>query len=231
MSLLLGYASKALADGSFRSSISSGRVDLGETFTFFFLMLGPINILGPFVKMTEPADDRFRRQLAIRATIFSCLALAAAALVGERSLRDYGVSLNVLMLTGGLVLSVVAFQTILQQFRPILSDITGAETVSLDSTVLHLAFPTIITPYGIAAVIIFAAIASNSSTQVAVFLIALSVLLLDLLAMLIARPLLKWLGAPLLILNAVLAIIQLAFGVQIILNSLATIGVFSLRAQ
>jgi hypothetical protein len=34
--------------------------------------------------------------------------------------------------------------------------------------------------------------------------------------MLIARPLLKWLGAPLLILNASLAIIQLAFGVQII---------------
>jgi hypothetical protein len=77
------------------SSISSGRVDLSETFTFFFLMLGPINVLGPFVKMTKRADDRFRRQLAIRATIFSCFALAAAALVGERSLRDYGVSLNV----------------------------------------------------------------------------------------------------------------------------------------
>ena len=88
-------------------------------------MLGPINVLGPFVKMTKRADDRFRRQLAIRATIFSCLALAAAALVGERSLRDYGVSLNVLMLTGGLVLSVVAFQTIFQQFRPVHSDETG----------------------------------------------------------------------------------------------------------
>jgi hypothetical protein len=106
---VLGHAPKALASGTFRSSISSAHVDLGEVFTFLFLMLGPINVLGPFVKMTEGADDRFRRQLAIRATIFSCLALVAAALVGERSLRNYGVSLNVLALTGGLVLSVVAF--------------------------------------------------------------------------------------------------------------------------
>lgn len=86
MSGVLGHAPRALASGSFRSSISSAHVDLGEVFTFLFLMLGPINVLGPFVKMTEGADDRFRRQLAIRATILSCLALATAAVVGERTL-------------------------------------------------------------------------------------------------------------------------------------------------
>jgi len=231
LSVLLGYAPKALASDSFRSSISSAHVDLGEAFTFFFLMLGPINVLGPFVKMTERADDRFRRQLAIRATIFSCLALAAAALVGEKSLRDYGVSLTVLALTVGFVLSAVAFQKILEQFRPVPTEKTAAGTLSVDSAALSLAFPTIITPYGIAVVIIFAAIASDASTRVAIFLLALGVLLLDLLAMLVARPLLKWLGAPLLILNAVLAIIQLAVGVQIVVSALAAIGVFSLRAQ
>ena len=219
------------ASGSFRSSISSAHVDLGEVFTFLFLMLGPINVLGPFVKMTEGADDRFRRQLAIRATILSCLALATAAVVGERTLRDYSVSLNVLALTGGLVLFAVAFQTILEQFRPVAIDRTVAEKLSLDSAVLRLAFPTIVTPYGIAAVIIFIAIAHETSTEVAIFLLAVGVLLLDLVAMLIARPLLKWIGVPLLILNAVLAIVQLAFGVQIILTSLAAIGVFPLRAQ
>jgi len=206
-------------------------VDLGETFTFFFLMLGPINVLRTFAKMTERADDLFRRQLAIRATIFSCLALVAAALVGERSLRNFGVSLNVLMLTAGLVLSVVAFQTIIEQFRPVPIDKTGAGTLSLNSAVLRLAFPIIITPYGIAAVIILAAIASDTSTKAAIFLLALGVLLLDLFAMLIARPILKWLGVLLLILNAVLAIIQLAFGVQIIVTSLASLGVISLRVQ
>jgi multiple antibiotic resistance protein len=228
---VLGRAPRAVASGSFRSSISSAHVDLGEVFTFLFLMLGPINVLGPFVKMTESADDRFRRQLAIRATILSCLALATAAVVGERTLRDYSVSLNVLALTGGLVLSAVAFQTILEQFRPAVIDKTVAENFSLDSAVLRLAFPTIVTPYGIAAVIVFIAIATETSTEFLILFLALGVLMLDLFAMLIARPLLKWLGVPLLILNAVLAIIQLAFGVQIILTSLAAMGVFPLRAQ
>ena len=88
-----------------------------------------MKVLGPFVKMTEGAEDRFRKQLAIRATLFSCLALAAADLFGERNLQNFGVSLNVLMLTGGLVLSAVAFQTILEQFRPVHTDKTGPETV------------------------------------------------------------------------------------------------------
>ena len=75
-------------------------------------------------------------------------------------------------------LLVVAFQTILEQFRPVATDKTGAETLSFDSAVLRLTFPTIITPYGVAAVIILTAIASDTATKFVIFLIALGVLLL-----------------------------------------------------
>jgi multiple antibiotic resistance protein len=183
------------------------------------------------VKMTEDTEDRFRRQLAVRATIFSSFALAAAALIGDKVLQKYGVSLNVLALTGGLVLAAVALQAILEQFRPAPTDKVAVETLPLDSAVLRLAFPTIITPYGIAAVIIFTAIASNTSTKLIVVLLALGVLLLDLFVMLFARSLLRWLGAPLLILGSVLAIIQLAIGVQIIVTNLGALGMFALRSQ
>jgi hypothetical protein len=60
---------------------------------------------------------------------------------------------------------------------------------------------------------------------------ALGVPLLDLIAMLVARPLLKWLGAPLLITGVVLAIIQLALGVKAVLSNLAALGVFALRSS
>jgi len=43
---------------------------------FFFLMLGPFKILGPFAKMTKDIDDASRNALATRAVIFSALALA-----------------------------------------------------------------------------------------------------------------------------------------------------------
>jgi multiple antibiotic resistance protein len=85
LTVILGPVSGAQASESFRSSIASGHVDLGEAFTFFFLMLGPMKILAPFVKMTEGTEDRFRRQLAVRATIFSCVALTAGTLVGEKT--------------------------------------------------------------------------------------------------------------------------------------------------
>jgi multiple antibiotic resistance protein len=225
--VLLAHTPEALASESFRSRFTSGRLDLGAVFTFFFLMLGPIKILGPFVTMTEGADSSFRTRLAIRATIFSCLALLVAALVGESSLESYGVSLNVLALTGGLVLSVVAFPTTLEQFQP--PQKTETEILPLHAAVVRLAFPTIITPYGIAAVIIFTAVASGTSTKLVVIAMALGVLLLDFVAMLFARPLLKWLGAPLLIMGVVLAIIQLALGAQVVLSNLAALGVFTLR--
>lgn len=44
----------------------------GEMFTFFFLMLGPLKILGPFVQLTGQGDTQFVRRLAFRA--FSILA-------------------------------------------------------------------------------------------------------------------------------------------------------------
>jgi multiple antibiotic resistance protein len=122
---------------------------------------------------------------------------------------------------------VVAFQTILEQFQPLQK--TENDILPLDAAVLRLAFPTIITPYGVAALIIFTAVASGTSTKLEVMAIALGVLLLDFVAMLFARPLLKWLGAPLLIMGVVLAIIQLALGVQVVLSNLAALGVFALR--
>jgi multiple antibiotic resistance protein len=229
LAIALAHSLDARASDSFRSSISSGRLDLAEALTFFFLMLGPIQVLAPFVTMTEGVESSFRTQLAIRATIFSCLALAATVPIGERSVENYGVSLNVLALTGGLVLSVVAFQTILEQFQT--DQKAEAETLPLNVAVLRLAFPIIITPYSIAAIIIFTAIASDTSTKIAVTALALGVLLLDLVAMLVACPVLKWLGAPLLIMGVVLAIIQLSLGVQIVLNNLAALGVFALRSS
>jgi multiple antibiotic resistance protein len=88
LATLLGYSTDAQAGDSLRSSISSGRLDLGEAFTFFFLMLGPIKVLAPFVAMTERVESSFRTQLAVRATMFSCLALAVAVLIGEKILDN-----------------------------------------------------------------------------------------------------------------------------------------------
>jgi multiple antibiotic resistance protein len=227
---LSSNASAAATNGLSTSGIAASGLDLSEVFMFFFLMLGPFKIVGPFAKMTKDLDDASRKALATRAIIFSGLALALATLVGEKSLTNYGVSLNVLAIAGGLVLFLVSIKTILAQFDSPETDETVQQPFSPSWAVSPLAFPTIVTPYGIAAVIIFAAVASDFSTKALVVLLAMSVRVLDLLAMLFARPLLKWFGMPLALLGVVLAIIQLAIGLQVIFRALNRMGVVNLQS-
>ena len=52
---------------------------LGEAFTFLFLTLGPLNVIGPFVAMTQGRDTAFKRRLAFRAFIIATIALLVAA--------------------------------------------------------------------------------------------------------------------------------------------------------
>ena len=86
-----------------------------KVFLMLFLMLGPIKILVPFVDMTRGADLTFRRTLARRAILFSAAALALAGVLGRTMLENLAISLPVLALTGGVVLFLVALQTVLQQ--------------------------------------------------------------------------------------------------------------------
>src|SRR5204863_6207888 len=75
-----------------------------KIFLMLFLMLGPIKILVPFVRMTKGADAVFRMRLATRSTLFSVAALTLAGLLGRTMMENFNVSLPVLMLTGGVVL-------------------------------------------------------------------------------------------------------------------------------
>jgi len=203
-------------------------ITMSEMFTFLFLMLGPIKILGPFVRLTRKSDETFAKRLAIRAFLFSCAALAFAAFLGERSMRKYHISVPVLAIAAGIILFLVALQTVMQQF-----DSNGAAhreyEPSMRLAVSPLAFPTIVTPYGVAAVIVFMTLTPDFVTRSEIFGALLVLMLLNLVAMLFAKPALKYAGMPLQLLGTVLGIIQVALGVQIIVAGLRGLGFLSPR--
>jgi multiple antibiotic resistance protein len=82
------------------------------------------------------------------------------------------------------------------------------------------AFPTIVTPYGIASLVVFLALSPDGSKRLAIGAIVLAILLINLISMLITHYVFRFLGIFLQILAAVLGIIQVALGLQIIYNSL-----------
>jgi multiple antibiotic resistance protein len=203
-------------------------VSVGAMLTFFFLLLGPIKILGPFVKLTRGAEPGFCRQLAVRGILLAAGALGAAAVIGEKLLDNFRIGVPVRAKTGGLILFLTALETVLQQFR----GPPGADAkdlpLSLSLAVSPLAFPTIVTPSGIAAVIIFVTLSPDLAGELTIGLLLLVILLLDLLAMLYARAILKWLALPLYLLGAVLGVVQVALGLNVILMNLSRIGVFTM---
>jgi multiple antibiotic resistance protein len=201
-----------------------------KIFVLLFLMLGPIKILAPFVDMTEGTDAVFRRHLAARAVLFSAAALALAGLIGRNILSNFEIPIPVLALTGGLVLFLVALQTVMQQYSgPALRRAERAPP-KLSLAVSPLAYPIVVTPYGIAAIIVFVALAGDDGVLKATIAgVVLGILLLDWLAMLYAHAILKWAGAVLQVTAVVLGVTQIALGLQVIIMSLGMMGVITLR--
>ena len=88
-----------------------------------------------------------------------------------------------------------------------------------------LAFPTIVTPYGIATLIVFLALSPDPQSRLTIGAIVLAIMLLNLIVMILTRHILPVLAVVLPILGAVLGVIQVALGLQIINNSLQALGV------
>jgi multiple antibiotic resistance protein len=200
--------------------ISATSFPIAKIFTVLFLMLGPFKIAGPFAKMTHGADNTLTRKTAFQGIFFSCLALLFAAFMGETFLSNYGIPLPILAPSGGFILLLTALISIIQQFKPSIPHVEEAVPPTLKSAISPLAFPTVVTPYGIAALIVFLAISSDLHNRLVIGVIVLVIMLLNLVIMLITRYVFQILGIFLQIVAAVLGIIQVALGFQVINNSL-----------
>jgi multiple antibiotic resistance protein len=203
-----------------------GTLSLMQVWGFFFLLLGPIKILGPFHRMTAEAEPALRRKLAFRGFLFATCIVLLAGTMGVQALHNYAVPPPVLALTGGLVLFLVALQGLLESFNP-RPRTAPAEPIGLQAAAMPLAYPIIVTPSGIAAVIIYMTLAPGWPDKSAIVGLLLLIMLMNLGAMLFAAPLLRWLGMPLLVLGTVLGVVQAALGLNIMLNALRILGVIA----
>jgi multiple antibiotic resistance protein len=227
------FVAPASAQVAMENMSIAPEISARKIFLMLFLMLGPIKILVPFVRMTKGADAVLRMRLATRSILFSAAALMLAGLLGRSMMENFNVSLPVLMLTGGVVLFLIALQTVLNQALPIGADDREADVEpGLRLAFSPLAFPTIVTSYGIAAVIVFATLVRDDhAAELMVAGIVVAILIMNWLAMLFAGVILKWVGTALQVFAVVLGVAQVALGLQIILHSLAMIGIFAERTH
>ncbi len=201
-------------------------IPLPYIFTVLFLMLGPFKIIGPFVEITSGADAKLSRKIAIQASIYSSLALLIAAFMGQSFLRKYDISIPILSLAGGIILFLVALIAIIQQFHhstPTPED-EKKTAPTLKMALTPLAFPTIVTPYGIATLIVFLALTPDVNSRLIIGIMVFGIMVLNLIFMLVTRfisqKIFQLLGILLLILASVLGVVQVALGLKIISKSI-----------
>ncbi len=196
-------------------------IENSQIFLLLFLMLGPFKVLGPFVKITKNADPVLSRKIALRAILFSIVSLVLAALLGENIMKNYGIPVPILALSAGIILFLVALLNIIQQFNPSEPHADNDKIPSLSVAMNPLAFPVIVTPYGIAAVIVFVSLSPDLNGKLTVLAMVAGIMVLNLIVMLLAKSIFKPITVMILsILGAILGVIQVALGAKIIYNSL-----------
>ena len=202
------------------------RPSAGQVWTFLFLLLGPIKIIAPFASLTRTASPALARGLAWRASLYALAVLGVAALTGVRMLENYRISPAVLELAGALVVFLVALRGLLDQIAGVTPRPgANAPVAGYHLAFSPLAFPVIVTPAGVAAVIVFMDLAPDITAKLLIIGLMLLIMALNLLAMLFASVLLQWAEMPLQVFGAVLGVIQLALGLHIILFALNTLNV------
>jgi multiple antibiotic resistance protein len=199
----------------------------GEIFTIFFVTLGPLKILGPFVQRTHGLDDATVRRIAVRAFVIATIAVVAGGFVGRSLAANWRVSVPAMLIAAGIIFFIVALKQLLEQYEPAQAP-EGAAPLPASPTAaaIRLLFPIVLTPYGIAAVI--AILASSREAQRTEMIVALlvAVMVLNLLAMLFARKILVGFTMVILqVLGAVLGVLQLGLATQFVLSGLERLGV------
>ncbi|HXY31793.1 MAG TPA: MarC family protein [Gemmatimonadaceae bacterium] len=210
------------------SPIENVKIGPSAIFTLAFVTLGPLKVLGPFAQRTHGLGDSAVRKIATRTFLIATMAVIVGGLAGTELLTKWYVSVAALEITAGLIFLLVALNQLMAQYEPASTGAPAPLPSSPTAAALALTFPTVLTPYGIAGVIVLFANSDSIERTLMIIGLLVVVMVLNYLAMLYARRILV--GAVMIVLQvlgAVLAVIQAALAVQFIILGLHGLGVLS----
>ncbi len=128
-------------------------------------------------------------------------------------------------LAGGVIFFLVGLRVVLEQYEP--KHMAPAPLPEAPmAAAMRVAFPLVVTPYGIAALIVLLANSQDTARTTSILAILLGVMILNLLAQLFVRRIMAGMAViALQILGAVLGVLQVALAVEMIVRGLQGIGI------
>ena len=205
---------------------ASALLGLGVVFVLLFITLGPIKILGPFMQLTRDLDEAKMKSIAVRAFVLAVIAVVVGGFAGRILVENWQISVAALTLAGGIMFFLVGLSLVLEQYQPVHTAPAPLPEAPM-AAALRVAFPIVVTPYGIAALIALLVNSPDAARTAGILAILIGVMVVNLLAMLYARRIMGGvIVLALQIVGSVLAVLQVALAVQMILRGLHDLGVF-----
>ena len=199
---------------------------LGAVFTLFFVTLGPFKLLGPFAQQTQELSSAALRGIAVRAFVVGLAAVIVGGYLGTTLAAKWNVSTAAIEIAAGLILLLVAARLVMAPYEP--PPVLPPLPPSRMAATLRLTFPLVVTPYGVAGLIAVLDLTTDGKSVATVYALLVVVMLLNLLAMLFVREIMR--GPVLLVLQvlgAVLGVLQFALAIQIIIRGLRDLNILS----
>jgi multiple antibiotic resistance protein len=195
---------------------------LSSVFTIMFIMLGPIKLLAPYAQATAGLTPADARRLALKVAALATLSVVVGGFVGAGMLQQWNITTPVLEIAGGLIFLLVALNGVMQQYAP---PSGAAPPAAAPPKAVTLVFPLVLTPYGIATVILLLSLSMDATRTLWLVAIVVAVMLLNLLAMAYAQAVMRRFAMPLRIFGAILGVLQVALALQIMVLGLRGLGV------
>jgi multiple antibiotic resistance protein len=201
-------------------------------FTIFMVTVGPIKVIPAFATMVKEATREQIIALAVRGALQST-AIALFIAIGLSGMQaSWGISLDAIRIAGGILLFMAAAGSLVMQAPAAIAKAPAApldEAAIKRTSFMPLSIPTIITPWGVVAILLFMQLAHDDrAATVSVLAILLLVMALNFVGMLFARRILKVLGfGSFQLMGWIFGILQCGLAVETILVSLHNLGVLA----
>jgi multiple antibiotic resistance protein len=168
-------------------------------FIVFFVVVEPISLIPVFSGLTEGANDRYKRKMAVKSVLVASGILLLFALAGASFLKAMGIAIDSFRIFGGLLLFIIALEMVFarESGTRTSADEQAENRKRADISVFPLAFPFMAGPGALTTVLLWfgpVSVTQQPFMFAGLFACAVAVLLLCLLAMWVAAPLMKVIG-------------------------------------
>lgn len=177
-----------------------------------------------FAALTRGGDPKYRRHMAIKASLLSTGILLVFAFIGSPLLRSLGISIPAFKIAGGVLLFLVAIDMIFARQSGLRSATIREQDEArfkADISVFPVAFPLIAGPGALTTVILLTAGQNSLWHYGAIVAILMLVLLITLGALLISGAIMRLLGVTgSNVVDRLLGVILAAMAVQFVLDGI-----------